>query len=232
MSCYAVVLAGGSGRRMDSEQNKVFLPLRGIPAIVRALAPFTALCAGAVVVARKEEMKIMGEILRRFGMNHFVRAVAAGGEDRQASVWSGLAALPEDAEVVLIHDGARALVTESVIQRVLESVEAHGSGVAAIPVTDTIKRAGTDRRVEETLDRAKLFAMQTPQGFRVNALRRAHEKAEKDGFRATDDAALLEYAEQAVYLCEGDRENLKLTMPLDLTLAEMILAMRAEKEML
>lgn len=228
MSCYAVVLAGGSGQRMGSEQNKVFLPLRGIPAIVRALAPFTALCAGAVVVAREEEMKIMGEILGRFGVEHFVRAVVAGGEDRQASVWNGLAALPEDAELVLVHDGARALVTESVIQRVLASVEAHGSGVAAIPVTDTIKRAEADGRVEETLDRTKLFAMQTPQGFRVNALRRAHERAEKDGFRATDDAALLEYAGQAVFLCEGDRENLKLTTPLDMTLAEMILAMRAE----
>lgn len=232
MSCYAVVLAGGSGRRMGSEQNKVFLPLRGIPAIVRALAPFTALCAGAVVVAREEEMETMGEILGRFGMNHFVRAVAAGGEDRQASVWNGLAALPEDAELVLVHDGARALVTEGVIQRVIASVEAHGSGVAAIPVTDTIKRAAADGRVEETLERAKLFAMQTPQGFRVNALRHAHERAELDGFHATDDAALLEYAGQAVYLCEGDRENLKLTTPLDMTLAEMILAMRAEKEIL
>ena len=226
MSAYAIVLAGGSGQRMGAEGNKVFLPIRGIPAIVRAIAPFSALCKGVVVVARAEEVVLMGDIVRQYGLSAIVTRIVPGGADRQASVASGLAALAEDASIVLVHDGARALVTERVIQNVLESVRVHGSGVAAIPVTDTVKRANTDGWVQETLSREALFAMQTPQGFRTADLRAAHEKAEAVGYCATDDAALLEFAGMPVRLCEGDRENIKLTTPLDRTLAEMILQNR------
>ncbi len=225
---YAVILAGGSGSRMGAEGNKVFLPVRGIPAIIRAMAPFTSLCGGAVVVAQAAEQEMMTKLIDRFGFGGFVKAVTVGGADRQASVASGLRALPKDAEIVLVHDGARALVSEAVIQRVLASVEARGSGVAAIPVTDTIKRADKDGLVQETLNRAELYAMQTPQGFRLHALKRAHQVAEAAGYRATDDAALLEFAGIPCYLCQGDKENLKLTTPEDLTLAEMILRKREE----
>lgn len=228
MSVYAIVLAGGSGQRMGIGGNKVFLPLRGIPAIVRAIVPFSSLCRGVVVVARADDLAPMWETLNHSGISRLVTAVVAGGEDRQASVANGLAALPEDARTVLVHDGARALVSERVIQNVIESVEACGSGVAAVAVTDTVKRADADGWVKETLKRESLFAMQTPQGFAVSMLREAHAKADETGFRATDDAALLEYAGFPVRLCEGDRENLKLTTPMDITLAEMILQKRAE----
>ena len=230
MKSYAIILGGGSGRRMESSVNKVFLPLRGIPAIVRAIAPFTGLCAGAVVVAAEHEMEQMQQILRRFGMSRFVKAVVPGGSERQHSVWNGLNALPEDAECVLIHDGARALVTEEVICRAMESVEAHGSGIAAIPVVDTIKRAAGDGLVLETPDRASLYAMQTPQAFRLPLILDAHRRAQEDAFLGTDDASLLEHAGMPVYLSEGDRENLKLTTPTDLKLAELILNMRADQE--
>lgn len=230
MITYVIVLGGGSGTRMGADQNKVFLPLRGVPAIIRALAPFTALCAGAVVVARDSELAVMRDMLRRFGLQGFTRAVVPGGEDRQASVAAGLAALPADAEAVLIHDGARALVTEAIIRRVMESVTQVGSGVAAIPVTDTIKRAEPSGLVVNTLNRDGLFAMQTPQGFRIKEIVAAHERAVRDGFRATDDAALLENAGLPVYLCEGSRENIKLTTGFDLRLAESILAARNEEE--
>ena len=230
MKSYAVLLGGGSGRRMESSVNKVFLPLRGVPAIIRSLAPFTALCAGAVVVAAEHEIDDMNAILRRYGMSRFVKAVVPGGSERQHSVWNGLQALPEDAECVLIHDGARALVTEEVIQRAMQSVEAHGSGIASIPVVDTIKRAETDGLVIETPDRSSLYAMQTPQAFRVPLIMEAHKKAQQDGFLGTDDAALLEHAGMPVYLSQGDRENLKLTTPMDLKLAELLLNMRQEKE--
>ncbi|MEG2481535.1 MAG: 2-C-methyl-D-erythritol 4-phosphate cytidylyltransferase [Clostridia bacterium] len=230
MKSYALVLGGGSGCRMDAGINKVFLPLRGIPAIVRAIAPFSALCAGAVVVAGKGETEDMQGILSRFGLSHFVLSVVTGGEDRQASVANGLAALPSDAEIVLVHDGARAMVSEAVITRVLESVAVHGSGIAAVSVTDTIKRARSSGEVLETLDRNELYAMQTPQGFLVKSLLAAHEKAAQDGYRATDDAALLEHAGMPVFLAQGDRENLKLTTPIDLALAEAILARRSAQE--
>ena len=230
MSNYAIILGGGSGRRMRSDLNKIFLPLRGIPAIVRAIAPFTGFCAGAVVVAAADEVEDMQAILAKYGMGRFVKAVVPGGSERQYSVYNGLKALPEDAEYVLIHDGARALVTEAVIGRALESVEKHGSGVAAIPVVDTIKRATADGLVQETPDRSSLYAIQTPQSFRMDVIMAAHEKAKEDGFLGTDDASLLEHAGIPVYLSEGDRENLKLTTPTDLELAEVILQIRADEE--
>ncbi len=230
MSNYAIILGGGSGRRMKSDLNKIFLPLRGVPAIVRAIAPFTGFCAGAVVVAAADEVEDMKAILAKYGLGRFVRAVVPGGSERQYSVYNGLKALPEDAEYVLIHDGARALVTEQVIRRTLESVEQHGSGVAAIPVVDTIKRATADGLVQETPDRASLYAIQTPQSFRMDVIMAAHEKAREDGFLGTDDASLLEHAGMPVYLSEGDRENLKLTTPTDLELAEVILQIRADEE--
>ncbi len=231
MKSYAVILGGGSGRRMGAAQNKVLLPLRGIPAIVRALAPFSGLCAGALVVAAPQEVEDMCALLSRCGMDRFVHKVVAGGAERQHSVWNGLCALPDDAECVLIHDGARALVTEEVIRRAIQSVEAHGSGVAAIPVTDTIKRAAPDGHVLETPDRSALYAMQTPQAFRVADIVAAHRAAQADGFLGTDDAALLEHAGMPVYLSEGSPENLKLTTPTDMALAELILNRRVEKEL-
>ena len=230
MSWYAVILGGGSGRRMQSEVNKVFLPLRGVPAIIRAIAPFTGLCAGAVVVAAEAEVESMRALLERYGMGRFVRAVVPGGSERQHSVANGLNALPPDADYVLIHDGARALVTEAVIRRAMDSALAHGSGIASIPVVDTIKRARGDGLVLETPDRSQLYAMQTPQAFKTSLIRRAHEQARADGFLGTDDASLLEHAGLPVYLSQGDRENLKLTTPADLSVAQVILAARLEKE--
>ena len=123
MKSYAIILGGGSGRRMEADRNKVFLPLRGIPAIVRAIAPFSALCAGAVVVAAAAEVEEMRAVIARCGLDRFVMRVVPGGAERQDSVRCGLDALPDDAECVLIHDGARALVTEDVIRRAIESVE-------------------------------------------------------------------------------------------------------------
>ena len=210
MKSYAIILGGGSGRRMEADRNKVFLPLRGIPAIVRAIAPFSAFCAGAMVVAAAAEVEELRAVIARCGLD----------------------ALPDDAECVLIHDGARALVTEDVIRRAIESVEKRGSGIASVPVTDTIKRATPDGLVLDTPDRSALRAMQTPQAFRVELIRKAHEIARRDGFLGTDDAALLEHAGMPVYLCEGSRENLKLTTPTDLMLAGLILAARAEKELI
>ncbi len=230
MISYAIVLGGGSGQRMGAGINKVLLPLRGVPAIVRSVAPFSALCRGAVVVARAEEVEDMRALLARYGLSRFVLAVVPGGDTRQASVKNGMDALPADAEAILVHDGARCLVTENVISRVLESIAQHGSGVAAVPVTDTIKRARQDGTVLETLERSELYAMQTPQGFRAADLFAAHEKAAQENHLATDDAALVEYWGKPVHLTEGSRENLKLTTPVDLAFAEAILRDREERE--
>lgn len=230
MNSYAIILGGGSGQRMGAGMNKVFLPLRGIPAIVRSVAPFSGLCRGAVVVARAEEVDDMRALLSRYGLSRFVLAVVPGGDTRQASVKNGMDALPADAQAILVHDGARCLVTEEVIRRVLEGIEKNGNGVAAVPVTDTIKRASESGQVLETLDRSELYAMQTPQGFKAEDLFAAHRKAAEENYLATDDAALVEYWGKAVYLTEGSRENLKLTTPVDLAFAEAILRDREERE--
>ena len=151
MRAYAIVLGGGSGRRMGAGSNKVFLPLRGVPVIVRALAPFTGLCAGAVAVAAPGEEDLMRQTLRRYGMERFVLKVVCGGAERQQSVAAGLDALPADAEAVLVHDGARPLLRQQTVRRVLESVALHGTGIAAVPLVDTVKRAQADGCVLETL---------------------------------------------------------------------------------
>ncbi len=223
MKAYALILGGGSGTRMGGEINKVFLPIRGIPAIVRATVPFTGICAGAVMVARPDEENIMKSIVAQFGLSRFVTVVTTGGDTRQASVANGLKALPEDAELVLIHDGARALVTVDIVRRALQSAAERGSGVASVAVTDTIKRVDGDSRVMDTPDRSMLRAMQTPQAFRVPELKKAHALAAQDGFVGTDDAVVFEHAGMPVYVTEGSRENIKLTTAFDMLLAKAIL---------
>lgn len=229
MNSYAVILGGGSGKRMGAGQNKVFLPVGGVPAIIRSIRAFQGLCLGAVVVIAPGEENQLNALIDRFGLASFVLTIVPGGKERQDSVWNGLNALPADTEYVLIHDGARALVTEQVIRDSLESARQHGSGIAAVSVVDTIKRAAADGRVLETPDRASLYAMQTPQTFHLPLIRQAHELARQDGFLGTDDASLLEHASLPVYLSRGHRENLKLTTPMDLALAALILQQR-EKE--
>lgn len=232
MNTYAIVLAGGIGQRMGLGENKVFTSLRGIPAIVRATVPFSALCKSVVLVARAGEEQRLGNIMRGAGLERLIHAIVPGGATRQASVACGLKALPPDAEAVLVHDGARALLTAQVVKQVLQSLEANGSGVAAIPVTDTVKQATPQGLVQQTLPREGLFAVQTPQGFTLSALQAAHRQAEAQGYTATDDATLLERAGFPVHLCPGDSENIKLTTPLDLALAEQLLLRRAEREAL
>ena len=223
MKAYALILGGGTASRMNGDINKVFLPIRGIPAIVRAAAPFTGICAGAVIVSRPGEKEAMEAVIQTYGLSRFVLAVTDGGDTRQASVLNGLNALPEDAEIVMIHDGARALVTEDVITRALQSAIEQGSGIASVAVGDTIKRVDQDNCIQETLDRRQLRAMQTPQAFQVELIKQAHYIALRDGFAGTDDAVLLEHAGLKVHVTEGSRCNIKLTTAFDLLLADAIL---------
>lgn len=229
MTAYAIVLAGGSGSRMGAEENKVLLPILGVPALVRAIAPFTSLVKGVIVVARREDEAEIRGLLFSYGLGKAVTAIVRGGDTRQESVLSGLRALPDDCDTVLVHDGARPLITERVIKDVIASVSERGSGVAAIQATDTIKLAGESGAVISTPPRESLYHVQTPQGFTRDKLVLAHEKALIDGFIGTDDAALVERLEEPIYLCAGDEENIKLTRPVDLVLAKGILQAREDR---
>lgn len=153
--------------------------------------------------------------------------MVSGGATRQESVWRGLQALSGQCDGVLVHDGARCLVTADVIQRCMVSVEKCGTGVAAVPVTDTIKTVSDANIALDTPNRTSLRAVQTPQGFKTDLLRRAHEQAQRDGFLGTDDASLVERLGVPVQLTEGSRRNIKLTTPEDLLMAEAFFAEQA-----
>ena len=211
MSVYALILCGGSGSRMKSAENKTLLRVDGVPAVIRCLRAFQGETDGAVLVVKAGQEEDFRRVLREYGEE--VCAIVPGGEDRQASALCGLSALPKDAEIALLHDGARPFVTKQIIRNVLISVREKGSGVAAVPARDTIKRADPDGRVLETLERSALYQTQTPQGFFVKDLLAAHARAKA---RCTDDAALMESAGFPVHLVPGSYDNIKLTSPEDL----------------
>ncbi|MBE5800331.1 MAG: 2-C-methyl-D-erythritol 2,4-cyclodiphosphate synthase [Clostridiales bacterium] len=227
----AVIVAAGRGTRMGLERNKVLYPLCGAPIIVhtvRAFAGSGLFDGGIVVVTGEDDMQEMRAMMESAGL---AVAFAPGGADRQESVLSGVAACPKDCDIIAIHDGARPLVSREVIERTIESAKQYGSGVAAVPLKDTIKRVDADGVVIDTPVRDTLRAVQTPQTFRAALIREAHEKY-KNGERATDDAMLVERMGHAVRLTQGDVENIKLTTPEDMLLAEQVLLRRgnAQKE--
>ena len=217
---YAIILAGGSGSRMGAGKNKVLLSLGGEAVILRSARAFEGLVDGLVVVSRQEDMADVQALLADAQVS---AAVVPGGATRQDSVWNGLQALPDDCDYVLIHDGARCLVDEGTIRRAMQSAEACRSGVAAIPVVDTIKIAGEDEVISATVDRDILRAVQTPQAFEADLIRTAHRKAQEDRFQGTDDASLVEHLGLPVYMTLGSKHNIKLTTPEDIAMAEAIL---------
>ena len=149
-----------------------------------------------------------------------------GGETRQESVFNGLQALPPEADNVLIHDGARCLVTPELIDRCADALHHHGGLIAAIPVKDTIKVVDQGGQILSTPDRSQLWAAQTPQGFRVADLKSCHQQGRDQGWEVTDDAALYEKLGLPVQIVMGEETNLKITTPADLAIAELILRQR------
>lgn len=222
---YAILLAGGSGTRMGAHINKILLPVAGIPCIVRsalALAPFVD---HLILVGRPEEKEIIFSFFKKYDIPVPV-TFSVGGETRQDSVYHGLnsiAQMEKEDAVILIHDGARCLVDENVIQSVLDSVIIRGTGIAAVPVIDTLREADCSNIAGRTIPRDHLWAMQTPQGARLNVLVKAFKIADKDHFIGTDDASVLAHAGIEVYLTYGSRLNLKLTTKEDIAMAESII---------
>ena len=218
MSVWAILLSGGSGTRMGGAVNKTLLPLAGECALCRSLRTLRRHCDGVALVMRPGDEKAVRQALADSGLT--AEAFAYGGADRQASVYNGLQTLPEDCDIVLVHDGARPLLDDGTVENVIQSVRLHGSGIASTPVTDTIKQVDDDWIVKATPDRRQLRAVQTPQGFRKELLLRAHREIQA---RYTDDAALVAALGVPVYLCAGSPKNIKLTTPEDKNMAEFAL---------
>jgi 2-C-methyl-D-erythritol 4-phosphate cytidylyltransferase len=230
MHISAIVPAAGGGTRLAGARPKQYLPLAGIPLLARTLLALRAWGrAGSLVlvVPPGHESQCRLEVLDPFGLR--VDEIVVGGEDRQASVYAGLLRTRAEADLILVHDGARPFITPVVIQAVVDAAAEAGAAVVAVPVTETIKRASSDGWVVETPERGRLWAAQTPQVFRAAWLRQAHIRALQDGFRSTDDSALVERLGHPVRLVPGSRENLKITRPEDLALADQILRVRAHE---
>jgi 2-C-methyl-D-erythritol 4-phosphate cytidylyltransferase len=212
----AVIVAAGTSQRMGGE-DKLFALLGGEPLLARVIEPFEVCDAigQVVVVVREEKLAPVRRMVARYGRSKDTQ-VCTGGRRRQDSVLAGLELLGKW-QWVVVHDGARPLVTVDLILRGLRAAQETGAAAAALPVTDTIKVAGPDMSVRETPPRDCLWAVQTPQVFRSDIIAEAYRQS---GGRVTDEATLVERAGHRVKLYKGSHDNIKVTVPGDLALAE------------
>ncbi len=224
----AIIVAGGSGRRMGFD--KTFATLADQPVIAHAIAAFAAAdcVSDIIIVGRAERLAEMRELVAREQFAK-VREVIAGGEHRQDSVAAGLEALAPACDYVAVHDAARPLVRPEEIARVFAAAQAHGGAALAAPVTDTLKRADANRVVVGSVEREGLFAMQTPQIFAREILAEAYALVAQRELSITDEVSALELLGRKVVLVPNDEFNCKITYPQDLQLAEFVIRRRATK---
>lgn len=219
-TCGAVIVAAGSASRMGGI-DKVMADLGGEPMILRTVRAFQNCdaIASIVIVTREDLIQPIAGLCRDMKK---VVAVVAGGGSRQESVHLGLNALPKGTKLAAVHDGARPLISWQIIDRVVRAANTYDAAAPAIPVKDTIKVV-SGGLVKETPDRSALMAVQTPQVFDFDLLRGALKKAEADGASVTDDCSAVERTGMKIKIVEGDERNLKVTTPMDLKIAELLL---------
>ena len=228
----AVVPAGGLGKRMGAGTPKQFLMLDGVPMMLhslRVLDRAPSVTEVVLVVPKAEQARVLTEVVDRYGLKKVLKVVP-GGATRHESVHHGLNEVDDDFEIVVVHDAVRPFVTEDLIERSIEAARKHGGAIAAVPMKDTPKQTGPDGLIHKTLDRAGLWLAQTPQTFRRALVVEAYRKAGVEHVHATDDAALVERLGHQVGIVEGSWENIKITTPEDMVLAEAILAARKVKK--
>ncbi|MBO5637728.1 MAG: 2-C-methyl-D-erythritol 4-phosphate cytidylyltransferase [Acidaminococcaceae bacterium] len=226
-----IVPAAGVGKRLGLGKNKAFACIGGMPLLILCMKMLaeTGLVRNAVVVVGAGEVSETEALINRYQPEHFATIewkVAVGGKERQDSVANGLALVTDTEGYVAVHDGARPFAGRDVFLRTLEKARQCGSAIAAVPVKNTIKVTDSDGYVVSTLERSSLCAVQTPQIFEVNILRKAYAYLKEHPFAVTDDASLAEAAGYPVAVAEGSYENIKVTTPEDLLLAEEILRKR------
>jgi 2-C-methyl-D-erythritol 4-phosphate cytidylyltransferase len=220
----AILVAAGKGTRMGAGVDKLFLKVAGRPVVAHTWQRFDdAKCISEIIlVVREGWQKEFDKLAAKSKFQKPFRIVI-GGAERQDSVWNGLQALSAAAEIVAIHDAARPCVGEELIAATIEAARETGAAVAAQPVTDTVKESPDGKLIQRTLDRSKLWAVQTPQTFRVEVIRRAISAARKKKLIFTDDTAACELIGQPVRLVRGAQPNPKVTLPSDLPLIELLL---------
>ncbi|MCI8914881.1 2-C-methyl-D-erythritol 4-phosphate cytidylyltransferase [Pseudoflavonifractor sp. 60] len=225
--CSVVIVSAGLARRMGGI-DKVLAPLGELPVLVHTLYAFQDCPSiGEIIVVAREDLVVeVGRLCKEFNLDK-VRKVIVGGKERIYSVQAGLRETDPEADLIAIHDGARPLVTQEIIRDTVARASLTGAAAPAVPLTDTVKRS-EDGLTVETVDRSRLWAVQTPQVFEAGLIKGAIQKALEDGELLTDDCGAVERLGMRVTLTEGSRENLKITTPLDLVLGEAILQGRVE----
>lgn len=227
-----IIPAAGSGRRMGTDITKTWINLMGKPVIQWTVEAFvnTEWVDQIVLVGKAEDQSAFEKLLAGVrsarleqGLDYPHMSFTVGGSDRMESVYLGLVRLMGDIEYCMVHDGARPLISESVIERTLTDVMIHDSSVVCVPAKDTVKIATDDQFVDHTPDRSRVFAVQTPQTFERSLLIRAYERGRLEGVNATDDSSLVEALGVGVKLTLGSYSNIKITTPEDLVLAELLM---------
>ena len=229
MTYQVIIPAAGQGKRMGIGRNKLFLMLEEIPVLIHTLRVFEqdVECLGIILSIHQNDQDSFVDLLKEYRI-HKVTNLVEGGKERQDSVYNGLKEVQSEG-IVLVHDAARPFVKVETIHELVKAAESSGAAIAAVPVKDTIKRA-ENHLVSETIERSSLWAVQTPQAFRVSVLREAHEYAIKNQINGTDDASLVERLSHNVVIIEGDYDNIKLTTPEDVYFAEAILNKRKHSD--
>lgn len=222
---YVIIVAGGKGLRMGSDVPKQFLPVGGVPVLMRTISRFAEAVPGmGIILVLPESQHGYWDSLCRehsFAVSH---TVVNGGDTRFASSRNGLMAIPADAQgLVGIHDGVRPFVSAEVICRCYDAARSHGAAIPVMPVTDTLRLVSPDGGGHNVL-RSDYRVVQTPQVFDISLARRAFDRPYSESF--TDDASVVEAAGHRVTMVEGNRENIKLTTPFDLKIAESLLNAR------
>lgn len=224
---FGVITAAGSGLRLRGENPKFEIDILGRPLVLYAVEAFQrAPSVKSVILVIPPDRLAAWPVsrLREAGMEKIV-AVVAGGSTRQESVRLALEEIADEGGTVVVHDGARPLVTPEMIEAVCDAARGEEAVITAVPLTDTVKEVEAGG-VVRTLDREKLVSVQTPQAFSLSALREAHARARQAAFRGTDDASLVEWLGKSVKVIDGSRENIKVTYPEDLLAAIAILSER------
>lgn len=215
---------------MQGGQDKLLVLLDGVPLLAYALQVFerSPLVSEVILVAPPEKRSLIQEQVVRPHRFSKVHRVVAGGDRRQDSVWNGLEAVSGEAQLVMVHDGARPFVTAEMIQSSVEAASQYGACVVGVPAKATLKESDEEGFVERTPARDRMWEIQTPQTFRVDLFCEAYEKTRAKGLEATDDAMIVEAAGQSVKIIPGNYENIKVTTTEDLLLAQLILNKQKE----
>ena len=223
MRAKAIIVAGGTGSRMKTPVAKQFMELAGKPLLAHTLSRFVEchLVGEIVVVLPRDGFREHAELMAPWKAASESIKMVPGGEARQDSMANGLDSLSADYDgLVAVHDGARPLVDEELITRVIEMADVSGCAIAGLPVYETLKEVAEDGRIVGTADRHRLYRAQTPQCFRYEILRRALEQSRADGYLGTDEAALVERMGEPVRIVPGSETNIKVTTARDFEIAE------------